>query len=131
MANAYTDKSIQHYLPWRVVYNESVSTPCRTVMDASTKTPLRKDGKGGRCLNDLTMKGKVNSLDLLNMLLRFQLGPVAFNGDLKQFYTSIALDESQWNLQRVFWRENMDMDAETEEIVIVSDLCLLCQRELC
>ena len=89
-------------------------------MDASTKTPLRKDGKGGRCLNDLTMKGKVNSLDLLNMLLRFQLGPVAFNGDLKQFYTSIALDESQWNLQRVLWRENMDMDAETEEIVIVS-----------
>ena len=104
-------------------------------MDASTKTPLRKDGKGGRCLNDLTMKGKVNSLDLLNMLLRFQLGPVAFNGDLKQFYTSIALDESQWNLQRVLWRENMDMDAETEEIVIVSlifvsDLCLLGQREL-
>ena len=89
-------------------------------MDASIKTPLRKDGKGGRCLNDLTMKGKVNSLDLLNKVLRFQLGPVACNGDLKQFYTSIALDESQWNLQRVLWRENMDMDAETEEIVIVS-----------
>ena len=114
------EKPVQHYLPWRVVYKESVSTPCRTVMDASTKTPLKQNGKGGRGLNDLTMKGKENSLDLLNMLLRFQLGPVAFSGDLKQFYTSIALEESQWNLQRVLWRENMDTEAETEEIVIVS-----------
>ena len=52
-------KEIQHYLPWRVVYKESISTPCRTVMDASSRTPLRKDGKGGRCLNDLTVKGRI------------------------------------------------------------------------
>ena len=26
-------KTVQHYLPWRVVYKESISTPCRTVMD--------------------------------------------------------------------------------------------------
>ena len=54
------------------------------------------------------------------MLLRFVIGPVAFGGDLKQFYPSIALDESQWNLQRVLLRENMDFEAELEEIVIVS-----------
>ena len=89
-------------------------------MDASSKTPLLKNGKGGRCLNDLTMKGKVNSLDLLTMLLRFAIGPVAFAGDLKQFYTSIGLTPSQWNLQRVLWREGLDMTAEVEEIVILS-----------
>ena len=113
-------KEIQHYLPWRVVYKESISTPCRTVMDASSRTPLRQDGKGGRCLNDLTVKGRVDTLNLLNMLLRFIIGPVSFGGDLKQFYPSIGLDESQWNLQRVLWRENLDFDAELEEIVIVS-----------
>ena len=39
--NKMLHKCVQHYLPWRVVYKESVSTPCRTVMDASTKTPLK------------------------------------------------------------------------------------------
>ena len=52
-------KKIQHYLPWRLVHKQSISTPCRTVMDASSKTPLLKNGKGGRCLNDLTMKGEL------------------------------------------------------------------------
>ena len=111
---------VQHYLPWRCVYKQSISTPCRTVMDASSRTPLLRNGQGGRCLNDLTMKGKVNTLDLLTMLLRFVIGRVGFAGDLKQFYTSMALDPSQWNLQRVLWREGMDMSAEVEEIVILS-----------
>ena len=103
-----------------LVHKQSISTPCKTVMDASSKTPLLNNGKGGRCLNDLTMKGKVNTLDLLTMLLRFAIGPVAYAGDLKQFYTSIGLTPSQWNLQRVLWREGLDMTAEVEEIIILS-----------
>ena len=99
--NLILSQPVQNYLPWRVVHKQSISTPCRTVMDASSKTPLKPNGQGGRCLNDLTMKGKVNTLDLLNMLLRFSIGHFAFTGDLKQFYTSIALNPSQWNLQRV------------------------------
>ena len=87
-------------------------------MDASSKTPLLPNGKGGRCLNDLCMKGRVNTLDLLNMLLRFSVGEAACAGDLKQFYPSINLHPSQWNLQRVLWRENMDMDALILEIII-------------
>ena len=114
------EKKVQHYLPWRLVHKQSISTPCRTVMDASSKTPLLRNGKGGRCLNDLTMKGKVNTLDLLTMLLRFAIGPAAYAGDLKQFYTSIGLTPSQWNLQRVLWREGLDMTAEVEEIIILS-----------
>ena len=88
-------KPVHYYLPWRVVHKESVTSPCRPVMDASSKTPLLPDGRGGRCLNDLTMKGKINTLDLLNMLLRFVIGPVACAGDLKAFYISIALDPEQ------------------------------------
>ena len=38
-------KSIQHYLPSRVIYKQSLSTPCRTVMDVSTKTPLLESGE--------------------------------------------------------------------------------------
>ena len=113
-------KKVQHYLPWRVVYKASLSTPCRTVMDASSRTPLLENGQGGRCLNDATMKGRVDTLNLLNMLLRFSIGQVAFTGDLKQFYPSIALDQSQWNLQRVLWREGMSFDSPIEEIIIMA-----------
>ena len=88
-------------------------------MDGSSKTPLLENGQGGRCLNDATMKGRVDTLNLLNMLLRFFIGQVAFTGDLKQFYPSIALDQSQWNLQRVLWREGMSFDSPIEEIVIM------------
>ena len=89
-------------------------------MDASSKTPLLPDGRGGRCPNDLTMIGKINTLDLLNMLLRFVIGPVACAGDLKAFYTSIALDPEQWHLQRVLWKEDLELDAEIQELVIVT-----------
>ena len=122
--NLILSKPVQNYLPWRVVYKDSISTPVRTVMDASSKTPIVPDGKGGtrggRCLNDLTVKGRIDTLDLMNMILRFVLGPVGYSGDLKQFYTSIGLEPSQWNLQRVLWKEGLDQDAIVEEIIITS-----------
>ena len=71
-------------------------------------------------MNDATMKGKVDTLDLLRMLLRFQINHVGFSGDLKQFYPSIALHPSQWNLQRVLWREGLSLDAPIEEIIILT-----------
>jgi hypothetical protein len=53
----FINKPVHHHLYWRVVYNtKSTSTPVRPVMDASTKTP------GGRCLNDLAVKGRISSL---------------------------------------------------------------------
>ena len=63
------------------------------------------------------MKGKANTLDILTMLLRFAIGPVAYAGDLKQFYTSIGLIPSQWNFQRALWKEDIDMTAEVKEIL--------------
>jgi hypothetical protein len=58
-------KKVQHYIPWRVVFKDSISNPCRPVMDASSKTKTREDGSGGRCLNDAAMKRKVRTIDLL------------------------------------------------------------------
>ena len=113
-------KELQHWLPWRVVFKVSVSTPCRCVFDASTKTPLLQTGQGGRCLNDLTVRGKVNSLNLINMLLRFQIGKIALNGDIRQFYNRIGLNEEQWNLQRVLFKEDLDVSNETVDLVIVT-----------
>ena len=114
-------KEVQHYLPWRVVHKaSSVQTPVRTVMDASSKTPVLPDGRGGHCLNNLAMKGVVNTLDLITMLLRWIMGPVACSGDLRQFYTSIALAPDQYNLQRCLWRDDMNLDNPLVELVIIS-----------
>lgn len=104
------NKKVQHYIPWRTTFKASISTPCRPVMDASSKTRYRDDGTGGRCLNDLVMKGRVSTIDLIRMLMRFQVGRFAVTGDLKGFYTSFDLDEKQWNLQRCLYRKNLDPD---------------------
>ena len=66
------------------------------------------------------MKGKINTLDLLNLKLRFIVGLIACAGDLRQFFPSIGLNKNQWNLQRVLWREGMNLNVAVEEIVIIS-----------
>ena len=111
-------KAVQHYIPWRVSFKPSLSTPARPVLDASTNTKPRPDGSAGRCLNDLVVKGRVVTLNLVKMVQRFCVGRAAVQGDLKQFYASIKLVEDQWNLQRILYRENLDPQADVLEAVI-------------
>jgi hypothetical protein len=114
----FMDKDPQYFIPWRLVFKDSVSTPCRAVLDASSRTKYRRDGTAGRCLNDLVVKGKVTTINLVKMLLRFTVGLYAVNGDLKQFYNACKLIVEQWNLQRFLYRENMDPSNPVLEGVI-------------
>ena len=116
----FLEKEIQYHIPWRVVFSGSPTTPCRAVMDASSRTSYRKDKTGGRCLNDLVAKGKIESLNLVKVLLRFITGSFALTGDLKQFYNAFKLNSDQWNLQRILWIEDLDPDGEVLEAVIVT-----------
>ena len=88
-------KPVSHWIPWRVVFKHSLSTPARPVFDGSMNTKVDEHGRGGRSLNDLVVKGKVTSLNLVKMIIRFQTGTFAVQGDLKQFYASIKLVASQ------------------------------------
>ena len=45
----FESKEVQFFIPYRPVYADSVSTPCRVVTDASSRTKKRADGTGGRC----------------------------------------------------------------------------------
>ena len=83
-------------------------------MDASTRTP------GGRCLNDLVVKGRVSSLNLVRMVLRFAIGKHAVAGDLSQFYNSLKLRKDFYNLQRFLYRENLDINEEVLEGIIIT-----------
>ena len=116
----FISKDPQYFIPWRCVFTDSVTTPCRPVLDASSRTRKRPDGSGGRCLNDLVVKGSVNCLDLLRLVLRWQIGSYALNGDLSQYYNSFKLDSKQWNLQRFLWKNDLDPAAEVKEGVITT-----------
>ena len=113
-------KAVSHYIVWRVVFKPSLSTPCRPVFDGSANTRLRPDGTGGRCLNDLVVKGRVSSLNLVRMVMRFCVGAAACQGDLSQFYASVNLDPQHWNLQRVLFRDDLNPDGEVLEAIIRS-----------
>ena len=71
-------------------------------------------------MNDLVVKGRVSSLNLVRMVMRFCVGAAACQGDLSQFYASINLDPQHWNLQRVLFRDNLNPDGEVLEAVIRS-----------
>ena len=116
--DAFVKKTTSYYIPWRVVFSDSLSTPCRPVLDGSSRTRQRSDGKGGRCLNDLVAKGRIDTINLLKMLLRFCVGRYAFCGDLQQFYNSCKLEPEFWNLQRFLWKPDLDPDGEVIEMVM-------------
>ena len=114
----FINKDPQYFIPWRVVYNDSSTTPVRPVLDASTATKRRPDGTGGRSLNYLVAKGRIETMNLLRLALRFSVGLEAMTGDLSNFYYSCELVKEQWNLQRFLWRENLNPDGKVIEGVI-------------
>ena len=129
----FLSKEVQYFIPWRVQFKDSVSTPARPVFDGSTKTKKRPDQSGGRCLNDLVCKGVIKSINMIKLLLRFIVGLFALAADIKQFYNTSKLITSQWNLQRFVYKEDLDLENETKEGVITTSIygvkCASCQGE--
>ena len=111
-------KAVNHYIVWRVVFKASLSSPARIVFDASSNTRPGPNGSGGRCLNDLVVKGKVTTLNLTKMVLRFTIGQFALQGDLRQFYASIKLIKDHWCLQRVLFKPDLDPNTPPVEALI-------------
>ena len=117
----FQDKEVQYYLPWRIQFKPgSASTTERPVFDASSGTRRRKDGSGGRCLNDLVCKGPIDSMDLLRVVLRFFIGPVALAADLTKMYNQFALRPNQWNLQRIMFKKDLDPDAPIQQACVTT-----------
>lgn len=114
----FNNKEVQHFIPWRPVFADSISTPCRPTFDASTRTRRRDDGSAGRCLNDYVVKGSIDSMNLLRLILRWQVGKFALTGDLAQFYNKCKLEATQWNLQKFLRLEDLDPNGKLMEAVI-------------
>ena len=110
-----------YHLPWDVVWKESsLSTPARTVYDASSKT------KSGFSLNDVLATGVPDLARLLDVLLQWHIGPVAIVGDVSQFYCSIGLEEQSWPYQKLLLREDLNPNGKLIKAVIVSAIFGVC-----
>ena len=68
----------------------------------------------------MVAKGRVESLNLVRLVLKFVMGRHAVTGDLSQFYNSLKLKEEYFNLQRFLWRMNPGEMDETLQAVIVT-----------
>ena len=96
-----------------MAFKDSISTPVRTIFDASAST------SSGFSLNDCLAQGSPNLVKLLSMLLEWQMGRNALVGDISQFYPTVLLVPKHWRYQRILLRENLDPNGQLLDAVIV------------
>ena len=102
-----------YFIPWRTVYNEgSLSTPCRLVFDASSKTP------GGNSLNGVLAKGQNRLSKLQHLLIRFRRGPAAVTADISMAYNGTRLRPEDLKYQKYLWKAELLPDSPTIVMVV-------------
>ena len=105
--------NIQNFIPWRAVWNEnSCSTPCRMVFDASQPT------SSSYSLNDIIAKGRNSMNKLIEIVIRWSIYPVGLHTDIQKMYNSVRLIEDDWCFQRYVWQDELDENKIPEEKVI-------------
>lgn len=88
---------IIYYIPHHgVVTSENF----RVVFDGSCKTNKIIS------LNDVQLVGAKLQNDLHVTIMRFRRHQIAISADIKMMYRQVKIIPEQWNLQRIFWREN-------------------------
>lgn len=60
----------------------------------------------GNSLNSIQFSGPKLQRDLLDIVMSFRMGRVALSADIVKMYRQVAVNSSQWDLQRILWREN-------------------------
>ena len=95
---------VQYYIPWRVVWNKSISTPVRVVHDASSKT------KSGYSLNDILPKGTNSMNNFIQIMLRWTIKRYGYHTDVRKMYNSVELDKKYWKYQLYWWSATLKPD---------------------
>ena len=102
-----------HVIPWRTVYKEgSLSTPCRMVYDASSRTP------SGHSLNSVLAKGQNRLEKILHLLLRFRKRQSAISADISMAYNGIKLLPEYYPYQKYLWKPDLDPNSPTVVMVV-------------
>ena len=101
------------YIPWNRVFKDSISTPCRVVLNASHRV-----GKG-KSLNQICAKGNIN-INMDPLVINFLKDNNLLSLDLSKAYNSIALSPEHYHLQCIFFEPSLDPRKEPLTMVLVS-----------
>lgn len=89
------------YIPMHAVYKtSSTTTKIRAVFDASAKSST------GVSLNDVHSVGPTVHPPVIDVLLRFQLYPVALTADISIMYCAVELAMTDQDLHHFVWRSD-------------------------
>lgn len=70
----------------------------RVVFDASAVT------SSGLSFNDIQLPGPRLQDDLFDIIIRFREGRIGMSADVQKMFPQVGINESQWDMQRIFWR---------------------------
>jgi len=103
MVAADTSKDRPHpvyYLPHHGVLRENSHTiKLRVVFNGFSRT------NNGRSLNDILHAGAKIQTDKSEVLLWTRTHRILFSTDIEKMFRQIAVHPEDWDLQRIFWRE--------------------------
>eukprot|EP00794_Sanderia_malayensis_P017215 gene17215-biopygen14817 len=99
-----TPEAPQHYIPHKPVVREHVqSTKVRIVYDASAKADSESPS-----LNKCLGIGPPLQRKILDILVRVRFKPVFLAGDMKQAFLQIVIRETERDVLRFFWVEDLE-----------------------
>lgn len=101
--------TVTYYIPHHAIDADKF----RTVFDASCKT------SNGESLNSIQMIGPKMQADLQFHIMRFRQYRYAVIADVVKMFRQVCLHSSQWDLQRIFWRESPNEPLHEYQIMVV------------
>ena len=87
------------YVDHHEIYKEKSTTPLRIVINSSFKK------NNELSFNDILMKGPNVLTNILEILVRWRLYPVAFVGDISKMYHNVLTGQTEKHLRRLLWRD--------------------------
>jgi len=103
------------YLPHHAVLKESsLTTKIRVVFDASARS------SSGVSLNDILMHGPTVQADVFTILVRFRMHQYVVTADIEKMFRQVMIDQRDWNLQRIVWRDSPAEPLKTFNLTTVT-----------
>lgn len=108
LANESYDPKNAYWIP-----HHAVESKFRILVNASQKT------SSGESLNSIQMTGSKLQCDLQLQIMRFRSHKIGITTDISKMFNNIGLNQKQWDLQRIFWRESDKHDLKEYVITVI------------
>ncbi|XP_072394953.1 uncharacterized protein [Diabrotica undecimpunctata] len=93
----------EYYLPHHsVIKEESITTKCMAVFDASSKSST------GISLNDIMHSGPRLQQDLTNILINWRSYNIVYTAELEKMFRQIKIAEEDQVYQKILWRQSVE-----------------------